>query len=129
MIARKRRFRKSKESVVQNVALALLFFGIFFGIIALLVYNNFNIQGKRGELDSQVEILRSRIVELRTQKAELEASGLQIESVEYQEELLREKGLYKKPGEEVITILPPDEIEEPESAQEERIWWNPLSWF
>ena len=129
MIAKRKRFHKDKESVIQNIVLALLFFAIFFGITGLLVYNNLNIQGKRGELDSKVEALRSRIVELEAQKTELEESGLKIDNVEYQEELLREKGLYKKPGEEVITILLSDEQESFGKEKEKRTWWNPLTWF
>ena len=129
MIAKRKRFHKDKESIIQNVALTLLFFGIFFGVIGLLVYNNLNIQGKRSELDSGVEALQSRIAELQAQKIELEASGLKIDSVEYQEGLLREKGLYKKPGEEVITILLSDEQEGMGTEKEKRTWWNPLTWF
>ena len=46
---------------------------------------------------------------------------------EYQERVLREQGLYQKPGEEVVTVLPLDEPEQ--KQQEEKVWWNPWTWF
>ncbi|MBI2642340.1 MAG: hypothetical protein HYW97_00625, partial [Candidatus Wildermuthbacteria bacterium] len=57
------------------------------------------------------------------------AGIVEVQSVEYQEKVLREQGLYQKPGEEVVTVLPPEQSQEQNRAQEKRVWWNPITWF
>lgn len=129
MVAKRKRFNKGKEEIFQNIVLILLFFLIFFGITGLLFYNNIKISSKRGELGNQAQELQNKVVELEAQKKELEEGGFKIEDIEFQEEVLREKGLYKKPGEEVITILPIDDEDSLNQAEEGSNWWNPLNWF
>lgn len=129
MVAKRKKFNKGKEDIFQNIVLMLLFFLIFFGITGLLFYNNIKINSKRGELGNQAQELQKKIAELEAQKKELEERGFKIEDVEFQEEVLREKGLYKKPGEEVITILPVDDEDNLNQTEEQKNWWNPLSWF
>ncbi len=45
---------------------------------------------------------------------------------EYQEKILREQGLYKKPGEQVITVLPPANQHQNSQNTQKTPWWAPL---
>ena len=106
----------------------LLVLGLGLGIF--LIFHNIRIYQKRVELQERAENLRTQIASLEQGKSELE-SAIQVGlTQEYQEKVLREQGLYKKPGEEVVTILPPEQVqEEQKQAKESRVWWNPWSWF
>ena len=66
---------------------------------------------------------------LEQRKLALQAGIVEVESVEYQEKVLREQGLYQKPGEEVVTILPLENSEEETNQETKRVWWNPTTWF
>ena len=46
---------------------------------------------------------------------------------EYLEKEAREKLNLKKPGEEVVTVLPAEK-NTPHEAEKIKQWWNPLSW-
>jgi cell division protein FtsL len=106
----------------------LLVIGLGLGFF--LVFNNIRIYQKRVELQKRAEELQSQIASLENRKGELE-SAIQVGTTqEYQEKVLREQGLYKKPGEEVVTIIPPEQVQEEQKQQQaNRVWWNPFSWF
>lgn len=94
-------------------------------------YQNIKINQKRGELEEKLQFLQAQTGQLSIRKTELEKQIGAIESEEYQEKILREQGLYKKEGEEVVTILPPEIVsaEFKKAEEQERAWWNPLGWF
>jgi hypothetical protein len=106
----------------------LLVLGLGLGIF--LIFHNIRIYQKRVELQERAENLRTQIVSLEQSKSELE-SAIQVGlTQEYQEKVLREQGLYKKPGEEVVTILPPEQVQEEQKQQQgNRVWWNPFTWL
>ncbi|OHA75882.1 MAG: hypothetical protein A3J30_04090 [Candidatus Wildermuthbacteria bacterium RIFCSPLOWO2_02_FULL_47_9c] len=101
-----------------------------FGLGAFLVFYNIRIYQKRVELQKRAESLQSQIASLESRKNEL-GSAIQVGTTqEYQEKVLREQGLYKKQGEEVVTIIPPKQVQEEQKQQQaNRVWWNPFSWF
>ena len=115
----------------RRILVGIGFLVVFGGGIGFLAYQNIKIHQKRSELQTTLSILEEQVFELTERKVELEEKIDEVQSQEYQEKVLREQGLYKKPGEEVITILPPEETQGVTSIEEEkkRIWWNPLSWF
>ena len=116
---------------VQRTLVGIGFLVAFGGGIGYLAYQNIKIHQKRSGLQTTLHILEEQVVELSERKAELEVGIDEVQSQEYQEKVLREQGLYKKPGEEVVTILPPEETQGETSVEEEnkRTWWNPLTWF
>ena len=87
---------------------------------------------KRAELQGKLDALRTQAAELSARTKELQANIQESQSENYQEKILREQGLYKKPGEEVITVLPPEGKTEQKAteqpAQKRRVWWNPRTW-
>ena len=99
------------------------------GALLLLLVSNIRVGLKKVELERRREELAVKQEELERQRKELEAGVLQTQSIEYQEKILREKGLYKKPEEEVITIVRPEEEQkEKEENDSKKIWWNPFTW-
>lgn len=106
----------------------LLVLGLGLGLF--LIFHNIRIYQKRVELQERAEILKGQIASLEKSKSELESAIQAGLTPEYQEKVLREQGLYKKPGEEVVTILPPEQVQEEQKQQQgNRVWWNPWSWF
>ena len=128
MIAKK---RKKENSAFQNILVAAVFLFIFGGGIGFMSYQNIKINQKRGELEGKLQFLQAQAGQLSARKTELERQIGETQSEEYQEKILRAQGLYKKPGEEVVTILPPEtvSVESKEAEEQERVWWNPLTWF
>ncbi|MDA1337632.1 MAG: septum formation initiator family protein [bacterium] len=126
MVAKISRFHKKKEvSTIKKVfgwsSLALIaLLGLF------LIFYNVRIYQKRAELEGRAAELREEIAQLSQQEENLKQQ-LEISSTEeYQERVLREQGLYQKPGEEVVTIVP---FEEPEQKEQSiKKWWNPWTW-
>lgn len=123
--------RKKRNSAFQNILVAAVFLFIFGGGIGFMSYQNIKINQKRGELEEKLQSLQAQAGQLSMRKTELERQIGEIESEGYQEKLLREQGLYKKEGEEVVTILPPETVsgEFKETEEQEHAWWNPLGWF
>ena len=130
MVAKSSKFGKKRYTAFQHLAISLVFVFVFGGIISFFVYQNVKVGQKRGDLEEQYDALRAQVSELDAQRQMLEESIEATTTPEYQEKILREEGLYKKPGEEVITVLPP-EVEvttEEEGEEQEKAWWNPLTW-
>ncbi|MBI2123890.1 MAG: hypothetical protein HYU04_01485 [Candidatus Wildermuthbacteria bacterium] len=129
MISRPR-LRKKKIGKLRDTVFLTMLLVIGLGLGFFLVFNNIRIYQKRVELQKRAEELQGQIASLEGRKGELE-SVIQVGTTqEYQEKVLREQGLYKKPGEEVVTILPPEQVQEEQKQQQaNRVWWNPFSWF
>ena len=127
MIARITRFRKKRESSHAKKVFGWSFL-VLIGLLGLfLIFYNLRLYQKRTELQERARELQLQIKEL-SQREKLLQRQLEVSvTTEYQERVLREQGLYQKPGEEVVTILP---AEEPEQRQQkEKVWWNPFGWF
>ena len=112
MISKSRRFRKDSHQTI--------FFSILIGIllaapIGFLTFSNLKISQRRAELTAKIEDFKKEIQILEKKNQELRAGITQTESESYWEERIREQG-YKKPGEEQIVVLPPEEGEEGEAG-------------
>jgi len=123
------KLRKRKSSALQNHIFLVVFFAIFLGVIGFLGFQNLRMYQKRVELSNIAKDIKEQIVALEQRKLALQAGIVEVESVEYQEKVLREQGLYQKPGEEVVTILPLENSEEETNQETKRVWWNPTTWF
>ena len=123
------KLRKRKSSALQNHIFLGVFFAIFLGVIGFLGFQNLRMYQKRVELSNIAKDIKEQIVALEQRKLALQAGIVEVESVEYQEKVLREQGLYQKPGEEVVTILPLENSEEETNQETKRVWWNPTTWF
>jgi len=113
---------KIKKEFRQNVFFSALLGLFIFGIVSTLIVSNWKINKKRTEYNTQLEILQEQLQQLENQKAGLQEQILQTSEEEYLEEQARENFNLKKPGEEVVVVLPPEEEEI--KAPEKEFWKN-----
>ena len=74
------------------------------GIISFLVSGNIKLFQKKRRTNEQYFELKKEIQNVEGKNKELKTMFYQASQREYLERLIREKGLYKKPGEKVIVI-------------------------
>lgn len=124
MVAKFKKIKKpgAKESIFFPIFLSL----IFLTVIGSLVFSDWKVNKRRTELQAKIEGLKEEIQTLEAKKTELESGISQTEKESYWEEKIREEG-YKKPGEEQLVILPPEENKI--QKEEEKKFWNPQVWW
>lgn len=93
------------------------------------MYQNTKLFQKRSELLKKTRELQAEIMRLTQEGIQLQAAITENQTPEYQEKILREQGLYQKPGEQVITILPPQTQTQVNQPPKKKPWWNPFAWF
>lgn len=126
----KARFRKKKISRLRDTVFPSMLLVLGLGLGIFLIFHNIRIYQKRVELQERADNLRAQIAALGERKSALESAIEMGATEEYQEKVLREQGLYKKPGEEVVTVIAPEQQqEEQRQARESRVWWDPRTWF
>ncbi len=102
------RFKEFKKRTYRSVFFLILG-GIFlFGLTGFLVVSNWKINQKRAELINRIESLKKEVQILEEENKKLETGIAQTGKETYWEEKIREQG-YKKPGEEAVVVLPPEE--------------------
>lgn len=117
MIAQKNKRKKPSQIILFSIALGLL----TLVVTSFFVISNWKINQRRAELNEKIESLRKEIQILEEKNAELRAGISQSQSQEYLEEVAREQLGLKKPGEEVVTVKPPEKTEE-ESTKTKSFW-------
>jgi len=112
----------------------VLFFSFLIGLLVLLmlgflIFTNINIGRRRAELTERIEVLRKEIQILEEKNQELRAGITRAGGEDFLEEKAREQMGLKKPGEEVVVILPPEKKEEP--IEKEESFWEKIreEWF
>lgn len=130
MISKSLRFGKKRASLFENFVFSFVFVFIFASILGFFIFQNMKIANRRAHLSAELSQLRSKAGELAEKKEELQVKIAQTQTEDYQEKVLREQGLYKKQGEKVVTVLPPEKgtKEEIPSVEKKRTWWNPFTW-
>jgi len=127
MIAKNSRFGKSRRQLFESAIMGAVFAGVLLLIVGFLVYQNVSMAQKRSSLEGRLQELRVEESEYLAQIQAKESAIANIQLEERQEKILREQGLYKKEGEEVVTILPPEENTVEGTAEgegkTERVWW------
>ena len=123
MVAKGKNFKRddSSESKFLPIILGIL----FLAIVGFLVVSNFRINKKRTELQSQIKGLEEQIKTLQEKKAKLQAGISASESESFLEKEAREKLGLKKPGEEVVVVMPPKENSEGK-VQESKTFWQKI---
>lgn len=102
-------------------------FSTFFALLLLiiiffLIISNLRIKERRDDLSQKIIQLEQRFNFLDQNNERLEGGVSQTLRSDYAEEVLREKGLYKRKGEKIVVILLPEEEEEQEEQKEESFW-------
>ncbi|MDP3991247.1 MAG: septum formation initiator family protein [Candidatus Nealsonbacteria bacterium] len=100
--------KKKEKGAWQNV-----FFSVVLGILILvvvgyLIMSNWKMNQRRTDLNEQVRVLQEQLNVLQTKKQSLESQILQTGGEDYLEKEARETFNLKKPGEEVVAVLPPE---------------------
>lgn len=122
----KRKLKRKKSFPRIRFSFSILPF--FLIILTIFIfYSSWKIEKKREELNLRIKELKEEISILQAENKTLKEQGfLEKENSEYLEKLLREKGLYKKEGEEVVVILPPKKEEKEEEKKEEKNFWQKI---
>jgi len=119
------KYKQIKKQSWQTIFLSVLLGSLVLSIVSLLVVSNLRISKKRTLLDSQIDKLKAEISAAEEKKQQLEAQLNQSSREDYLEKEARETFNLKKPGEEVVTILPQEE--KPQQEEEEiKQWLAPL---
>jgi cell division protein FtsL len=120
MISKGKNFKRddSSESKFLPIILGIL----FFAIVGFLVVSNFRINKKRTELQGQIMGLEDQIKALQEKKAKLQAGISASESESFLEKEAREKLGLKKPGEEVVVVMPPKETAGGKTQENKGLW-------
>lgn len=118
MIAKIKRIKKGSR---KNILSPVLIIISILAVIGFLIFSNLRISQRRTELKSQIEAIEKKIQLLEEKNTELRAGIIKTESESYWEEKIREQG-YKKPGEEQVVVLPPEESKEKETKAEKSFW-------
>ncbi|MDP2926855.1 MAG: septum formation initiator family protein [bacterium] len=111
MIA-KYRLKKNKIDSSRGRLVSVVFAVVLLLAGGLLFFSNWQMNQRRQQLASKVQDLGKEMALLENKNEELK-SGLNSASQEgYLEKEAREKFQLKKPGEKVVTVLPPEETPE-----------------
>ncbi len=115
---------KTKKESGHNLFFSVLLGVLIFVVVGSLIVANWRINQKRAAYQSQLEALQAELQTLELQKQQLQSQIYQTSEEEYLEREARETFNLKKPGEEVVAVLPAEETEGGESGQGffEKIW-------
>lgn len=117
----------AKQEVRQSLIFSILLGLLILAIVAFLLVSNFKISKKRAELNEQREYLEQQLKLLEEKRNQLQSQISESVSEDYLETEARENFNLKKPGEEVVTVLPAEEKQQSKEVQEVK-WWNPFTW-
>jgi len=113
------KFKKTKKD--QSIFFSILLLILFIGVIGSLVYSNWRINKKRGELLTKIESLKKEIQTLEERNTELRTGITKTQSEDYQKEKLYEQGYIEKGAEQVV-VLPPEEGKEETTPVPKNLW-------
>ncbi len=112
----KRSYKKKKRNYTKNIVIFFLF-----SFILYMAFTNITLLKRKNQLAYQYADLQEVVNITGKRNAELQEENAIIYDKDYQEKLLREKGMYKKEGEGVIVIKELEEQEKEEKEKEEDI--------
>jgi len=118
----KRRVEKNERSSSKDKFTLIILGILFFAIIGFLAVSNFRINKKKIELQSQADSLKKEIQILEEKREQLRAGILEGESETFLEKEARDRLGLKKPGEEVVAVLPPKETTQNTTQQNKSLW-------
>jgi cell division protein FtsL len=126
MIAREKKIKKSNrpqipyQKIFLKIGLGLL---IILGITALTI-SNLRLKEKRLSLETRIDTLKRETEALEKKNADLQAQISQSSDESFLEKEARERFNLKKPGEQVVTVLPPENFEEKKIEESSKNLWQ-----
>ena len=126
MVAKKKKYIKCSK---QDKGLIALLMVLDVLIISFLVFSNIKLYSESQYVNNQYLNITQEVKEIENRNGELKEM-FALDTEEQTEEFLREKGMYKKPGEEVVVIKRGvDVITNNEVVQESASFWDKVSRF
>ncbi|MDO8264807.1 MAG: septum formation initiator family protein [Candidatus Parcubacteria bacterium] len=116
--------RRLKRESFQSMFFSYFLGGLVLIVIIILVVSNLKIGQRRADLTAQLESLREEVDALEQEKANLQAKASQGTDQDFLEKEARERFNLKKPGEEVITVIPPEQEQVTTTEETGKSWWN-----
>jgi len=115
---------KTKKEPGHNLFFSILLGTLIFVVVGSLIIANWRINQKRAAYQSQLEVLQIELQDLELKREQLQSQIYQTSEEEHLEREARETFNLKKPGEEVVAVLPAEEGEgsETEGGFLEEIW-------
>lgn len=120
--------KTAREDIFAVLLISIL--GVF--IILMILISNIRLYSKNYELKKKYVDLNKELYALESKNEELKNLFMQASQKDHLEKIIREKGLYKKPGEEVVVIVPPDpfkKIEDLEATENRNVWDKIFEYF
>lgn len=100
----------------------MIFLGfLILAVIGFLAVSSFRISQRRTMLNSQIDQLKEEIRKAEEKKQQLQAKLYQSSQEEYLEKEAREKLNLKKPGEEVVAVIPAEK-NKAEEVKKQTFW-------
>ena len=104
MIAKK--FIKGKQSLIKLIVFFIIvIFAV--GIICLLIASNLKMNQRRSDLAAKIESYKKEIADLQKENNKIQGSLFEAGNESNIEKEIRERLDLKKPGENVIVVVPP----------------------
>jgi len=113
--------KKTRKRSWQTVFFSVLLGALLLIVVGSLLVSNWRMTQRRQELNSQLENLQEQLQALEIKRQQLQAQISQTSEESYLEKEARETFNLKKPGEEVVTILP---AENEEGREQEKGFWG-----
>lgn len=119
---------KHRESLL-NISVSFTLGILLLMIIIFLAISNVKINKRKAELNQRISQLKQEIQQLQERNSRLKAGVEESFQSDYIEKILRQKGLYKKKGENVVVILPSEEKKQEVLREQKSIWEKFLDLF
>lgn len=114
MVAKIKKVKKTYPRTDLYPVFFIVITAIFF---FLLIISNMKVRSKRVEMLKEIEKLEEEVKALENRTSDLQMGISEVDTDVYWEEKAREQGFVKE-GEKPVVIIPPDEIEEESSGEE-----------
>jgi len=95
---------------------------LFVGIISFLLISDWRVNKKRAQMQAQIQNLQAQLKTLEEKKKQLELNVQYGQSTTSLEEQARDKLGLKKPGEEVVSVLPPTGNQSTSTETDKSLW-------
>ena len=125
MITKKRKLKKRKRRFT-NILISIFLAIFLIGFLYILVSSNFKLRKRRAEIIKRIESIQKEIQRLEKENQAFQAKIFQKDTPEFLEKEARERFNLKKPGEEVVVIVEPEEALSPQPKEEKRSFWQKM---
>jgi len=112
---------KSKQGPKNIVFFAAIMIFVL-AAVGFLILSNWKMYKRRADLNAQIESYKKRIETMQKENNEIQSSLSQQDNSEYSEKEIRERLGLKKPGENVVVVIPPKDNGEIKSAEPQNFW-------